>query len=294
MEHTHDHSHAVTIDNSNKNVFLIGIVLNIAFVIAELIAGFIYNSMALLTDAGHNLSDVAGLVISFVAFWMARKRSSAAYTYGYKKTTVLAALANAVVLLVAIGILGYEAGNRLFHPQRVAGNVIAWIAAIGILINGASAFLFFRQRRELNSKAAYLHLLADALVSLGVVVAGIIITYTHSYWLDPVIGLLIAVVILFSTWGVLRDSFKMSIDAVPEGIELGQIKNIIKSLPHVTDVHHVHVWPLSTTENALTAHVVVDEQLSFDQKLDVVARIKHKLEHSNIQHSTIEMAKNPD
>ena len=285
----HSHSHAVEINKDNKNIFLIGIGLNMAFVLAEVIAGFIYNSMALLTDAGHNLSDVASLVISLVAFWMAKKKSSAVYTYGYKKTTVLAAHVNAVILLVAIGILGYEAFIRLFKPEPVEGNVIAWVAAVGIVINSLSAYLFFKQKQELNSKAAYLHLLTDALVSLGVVIAGIVILYTHLFWLDAAIGLIIMVVILVSTWGLLRDSFRMTIDAVPTGIELEKIKAVIKSVPHVSNVHHVHVWSLSTTENALTAHVVINEQLPFDQKLKVIDNIKHELTHNNIHHSTIEI-----
>lgn len=289
--HSHGHAHAAEINKNNKNVFLIGIGMNMAFVIAETIAGFVYNSMALLTDAGHNLSDVASLVISLVAFWVANKRSSAVYTYGYKKTTVLAALVNAVILLVAIGVLGYESATRLFQPEPVNGGVIAWVAAIGIAINGISAYLFFRQKHELNSKAAYLHLLADALVSLGVVIAGVIIQYTNMYWLDPVIGLVIMVVILVSTWGLLRDSFRMTIDAVPSGIELNHIKQIITSVAHVQHVHHVHVWPLSTTENALTAHVVIDATLPFDKKLAVIDEIKHELQHHNIHHSTIEIAK---
>ncbi|HUC81621.1 MAG TPA: cation diffusion facilitator family transporter, partial [Flavisolibacter sp.] len=283
--HAHSHSHAVKINKSNQNVFLVGIGLNLAFVLAETIAGFAYNSMALLTDAGHNLSDVASLVVSLVAFWIAKRQSNAVYTYGFKKTTVLAALVNAVILLVAIGILGYEAFTRLFNPQPVEGGVIAWVAAIGIVINSVSAFLFFRQKHELNSRAAYLHLLADALVSLGVVIAGIAISETALYWIDPAIGLVIMVVILISTWGLLRDSFKMTIDAVPAGIELAQIKKTIKSVQHVKHVHHVHVWSISTTENALTAHIVIDDELTFDEKLNVVAAVKHELEHNNIQHS---------
>ena len=295
MEHTHthahNHAHEVEINTGNKNVFIIGIALNMAFVIAEAIAGIVYNSMALLTDAGHNLSDVASLALSLIAFWMAKKKSTAEYTYGYKKTTVLAALVNAVILLIAIGILGYESFTRLFKPEAVQGNVIAWVAGLGIIINGVSAFLFFRQKKELNSKAAYLHLLADALVSLGVVIAGLIINYAHLYWLDPAIGLAIMIVILVSTWGLLRDSFKMTIDAVPGEIELAEIKNIIQETAHVINVHHVHVWSLSTTENALTAHVVVDEKLSFDKKLEVIKQIKHELQHHNIHHSTIELCK---
>ena len=290
-QHTdhHHHHHTVDIDQGNRKVFLIGIGLNMAFVLMELVAGFAYNSMALLTDAGHNLSDVASLALSLVAFWMSKKKSSPVFTYGYKKTTVLAALVNAVVLLIAIGILGYESFTRLFQPQKVSGQVIAWVAGAGLVINSVSAFLFFRQKHELNSKAAYLHLLADAVVSLGVVIAGIIISYTHLYWIDPVIGLLIMMVILISTWTLLRDSFKMAIDAVPSGIELNEIKNVSARVPHVNSVHHVHVWPLSTTENALTAHVVIDERLSFEEKLKVVQQIRHELEHHHIQHSTIEL-----
>lgn len=298
MEHSHNHdhghSHAVVVNRNNKTPFLIGIGLNIAFVLAETIAGIVYNSMALLTDAGHNLSDVASPLISLIAFRMAKKQSNAVYTYGFKKTTVLAALINSVVLLIAIGVLGYESIIRLFSPKPVEGSVIAWIAAIGICINSLSAFLFFKQKQELNAKAAYLHLLADALVSLGVVIAGITISYTEWYWLDPVIGLVIMIVILISTWQLLVDSFKMTIDAVPPGIELEEVKNIIASVPHVRGVHHVHVWSLSTTENALTAQVVTEDGLTFDQKLQVVEKIKHELAHHKIQHSTIELAKNTE
>ncbi len=293
-DHLHSHAHPVEINKTNKNVFLIGIGLNMAFVLAEAIAGFVFNSVALLTDAGHNLSDVASLFISLVAFWIAQKKSTAVYTYGYKKTTVLAALANAVILLIAIGILGYEAFTRLFKPEPVPGGVVAWVAAIGIVINGVSAYLFFRQRHELNSRAAYLHLFADAMVSFGVVVAGVIIAYTQLFWIDPAVGLVIMVVILISTWSLLKDSFKMTIDAVPAGMELEKIKAIVAAVPHVVRVSHVHVWALSTTENALTAHVVVDDQLSFDGKLQVVDKIKHELEHHNIHHSTIELVRTGD
>jgi cobalt-zinc-cadmium efflux system protein len=293
-DHLHSHAYPVEINKTNKNVFLIGIGLNMAFVLAEAIAGFVFNSVALLTDAGHNLSDVASLFISLVAFWIAQKKSTAVYTYGYKKTTVLAALANAVILLIAIGILGYESFTRLFKPEPVPGGVVAWVAAIGIVINGVSAYLFFRQRHELNSRAAYLHLFADAMVSFGVVVAGVIIAYTQLFWIDPAVGLVIMVVILISTWSLLKDSFKMTIDAVPAGMELEKIKAIVAAVPHVVRVSHVHVWALSTTENALTAHVVVDDQLSFDGKLQVVDKIKHELEHHNIHHSTIELVRTGD
>jgi cobalt-zinc-cadmium efflux system protein len=292
--HPHQHhSHSVHLDQSSRKVFLISISLNIAFVLAEIIAGIVYDSMALLTDAGHNLSDVASLVLSLVAFWIAKKKSTREYTYGFKKTTVLAALINAVILLIAIGILGYESVSRLFNPEKVEGGVIAWIAGLGIMVNAVSALLFYRHRKtDLNTRSAYLHLLSDALVSLGVVFAGIIISYTNWYWLDPSIGLVIMLVILTSTWSLLRESFKMTIDAVPSGIQLEDIKAIILKVNNVQEVAHVHVWPLSTTENALTAHVVLNDQLSFDEKLFVVQNIKHALMHENIHHSTIELEKN--
>ena len=280
-------------EHVNKNAFTIGICLNLVFVLAEVIAGLWYNSMALLTDAGHNAGDVASLVLSLVAFWMAKQRSSAKYTYGYKKTTVLAALANAVILLVAIGVLGYESVTRLFKPEVIRGDVVAWVAGLGIVVNTVSAWLFYKgKERDLNVKSAYLHLMADALVSLGVVVAGIVIAYTNLYWLDPAIGLVIMLVILISTWGLLRDSFRMTIDAVPPGMELQEIKKIILKVQYVNRVEHVHVWPLSTTENALTAHVEVDERLSFDEKLKVIEHIKHELLHHNVHHSTIELWRN--
>lgn len=297
MEHQHDHdhhnhSHTLDFEKGNRNAFVIGIALNLAFVILEVIGGLYYNSISLLTDAGHNLSDVASLVLSLVAFWMANKKSSATYTYGFKKTTILAALSNAVILLAAVGVLAYESFSRLMHPAVVEGGKMAWIAGAGIIVNVVSALVFYRQKdNELNAKSAYLHLMADALVSLGVVIGGIIILYTRWFWLDPVIGLLIMIVILISTWGLLRDSFKLAIDSVPIGMKLDEIKSVIRKVPDVTNVTHVHVWPISTTENALTAHVSLDELLDFDQKLDVIKKIKHELTHHNIQHSTIELEK---
>lgn len=289
--HSHSHSHDVQIDKSNQSIYIAGIALNLLFVIAELIAGFATDSMALLSDAGHNASDVISLVLSLVSFWIARKKSSAVYTYGFKKTTVLASLANAVILLIAVGIIGYESVHRLFvKEENVQGNVIAWIAALGIVINAVSALLFYKaQKNELNARGAYLHLMADALVSAAVVVSGIIITYTGWYWLDPTMGLLVVIVILISTWQLLRDSFKMSVDAVPTGMELEDIKNVMLKVKDVTGVRHVHVWAMSTTENALTAHICVTESLPFDDKLAVLHNIKHELEHHNIQHSTLEL-----
>jgi cobalt-zinc-cadmium efflux system protein len=286
----HSHSHSPELHNGYSRAFLIGICLNIAFVVTEIIAGLIYNSIALLTDAGHNLSDVAGLVLSLLAFRFAKRKATQTFTYGYKKTTILAAFINAVILLIAIGVLGYESISRLGNPEIVRGNVIAWVAALGIIVNSMSAYLFFKnKKKDLNVRSAYLHLLSDALVSVGVVVSGIIIIYTKWYWLDPVIGLLIMFIILVSTWTLLRDSFKMAVDAVPSGIDVQHIRETILKIHDVTGIDHIHVWSLSTTENALTAHVLLNEKLNFEERIKLVHKIKHELEHLNIHHSTIEM-----
>jgi len=289
--HHHHHHHSHTIDPSeNGRAFLIGIGLNAAFVIVEVATGIANNSMSLLTDAGHNLSDVASLLLSLVAFRLAKKKSTEKFSYGYKKTTVLAALFNAVFLLIAIGILGVESVHRLLHPQTVKGDVIAWVAGAGILINAGSAWLFAKNRHtDLNIKSAYMHMLSDALVSAGVVAGGILIIYTGKNWIDPVIGLVIMIVILIGTWSLLADSFRLSVDAVPPEIDMGKIKDLISKQQNIIDVHHVHIWALSTTENALTAHVSLSDSLSFNDKINVVQHLKHELLHHNIQHSTIEI-----
>ncbi len=212
----------------NGKAFVVGIGLNALFVIVEVVVGLYSNSMSLLTDAGHNLSDVASLVLSLIAFRLAKKKSTEKFTYGYKKTTVLAALFNAVFLLIAIGILGFESVHRLLNPEIVRGDTIAWVAGAGIFINVTTAFMFFKNRKiDLNIKSAYLHMMSDALVSAGVVVGGIVIVYTGWYWIDPVIGLIIMIVILIGTWSLLTDSFRLSMDAVPRDIDMNEIKNII-------------------------------------------------------------------
>jgi len=288
--HAHAHSHAVSFNKASLKAFQIGIGLNILFVLVEVVAGLKYKSMSLLSDAGHNLADVASLLLSYIAFKLAHRQATIRFTYGFKKTTVLAALFNALLLLVAIGTLGYESILRLQLPPVVQGKGIAWVAALGIVVNSISAFLFFKNKdTDLNIKGAYWHLLADALVSVGVVIGGIVIFNTGWYWLDPAIGLAIMIIILFSTWSLLTDSFKMSVDAVPAGIELDEITRVILAVKHIVNVHHIHIWPLSTTENALTAHVIMDDRLPFDEKLKVIQQLKHELNHHNIHHSTIEL-----
>ncbi len=287
--HHHHHDHAINSADVGS-AFIIGICLNALFVVIEAVTGIINNSISLLTDAGHNLSDVASLVLSLVAFRLAKKKSTEKFTYGYKKTTVLAALFNAVFLLITIGILGFESVQRLLHPQVIKGSVIAWVAAAGIVINIITALLFFKNRHDdLNIKSAYMHMMSDALVSAGVVVGGIVIAYTGWFRIDPIIGIAIMIIILISTWSLLAESFRLSVDAVPTDIDMNEIKLLMLKQKDITDVHHIHIWALSTTENALTAHVALNEALSFEKKMQTVQNLKHDLMHHKIHHSTIEI-----
>ena len=285
----HHHHHVSPGDVANK-AFIAGIILNSAYVVIQVVAGLMTHSMALLSDAGHNLSDVASLALSLIAFKLAKVKPTESFTYGYKKTTILAALTNAVFLCVAIGILGYESFNRLLHPQPIEGGIVAIVAGIGIVINLSSAFLFFRNKdHDLNTKGAYLHLLTDAMVSFGVVVSGVIIKFTNWYWLDGAVSLAILVVILLGTWSLLTASLRLSMDAVPDNIEISKIEQVIQTVKGVESIHHMHIWAMSTTENALTTHLVLNDALSFDEKMKVVHHIKHELQHQNIQHATIEL-----
>ncbi|MEO5890246.1 MAG: cation diffusion facilitator family transporter [Ferruginibacter sp.] len=288
-EHSHHHHHH-NVDPVNMNkAFVWGIALNLAFVIIEVIAGFYNHSLSLLSDAGHNLADVGSLALSLLAFQMLKKKATEKYTYGYRKTSILVALFNAVVLLISIGIIAYEGIRRLFDPQVVAGINVSIIAAIGIAINFLSARLFFKNKEsDMNVKSAYLHLMADALVSLGIVIGGIIIYFTKWYWLDPVISIVIAVVILVSTWHLLIESLRLSLDGVPQNISLPGIKNAAISMSGVIDFHHIHVWAMSTTENALTGHLVLSTLLTPVEEQKIKLDLKHKLEHQNIQHCTLE------
>ena len=279
----HDHHHEIT---SLNKAFILGISLNLVFVVAEFLAGFWYNSLGLLSDAGHNLGDVASLVLAMLAFRLAKVQPTSRYTYGYKKSTVLVSLLNAVILLVAVGIIIGESVGKLFHPQPVEGDAIAWVAGIGVVINAVTAWLFMKDKdKDLNVKGAYLHMAADALVSVGVVVSGLVIARTGWYVIDPIIGLLIALIIIYSTWGLLRDSLRLSLDGVPMGTDIGKVENAIREVPGVQDVHHLHIWAISTTETALTAHIVIKDT---NQMETVKHEIKHELEHVGVQHATLE------
>lgn len=284
-EHSHQHSHTINAESLNK-AFIIGIVLNLAFVVIEFAAGFWFDSLALLSDAGHNLSDVVSLVLALLAFRLAKVKANERYTYGYKKSTILVSLLNAVILLVAVGAIVIESIHKLSNPAVVPGGAIAWVAGVGVLINAFTAFLFMKDKeKDLNVKGAYLHMAADALVSVGVLVAGIIISRTGWYIIDPIIGLIVAVVILISTWNLLHDSLRLTLDGVPTSINSQQVVESIRALPGIDDVHHIHIWAISTTENALTAHIVLKQA---EDMQEVKHLIRHRLEDFGIGHATLE------
>jgi cobalt-zinc-cadmium efflux system protein len=250
----HGHSHAPA---SFDRAFLIGIALNTGFVIAEAAYGFIANSLALLADAGHNLSDVLGLLLAWVAASLAKRRPSARFTYGMKRTPILASLANAMLLLVASGAIVLEAVRRFSDPAPVAEATVIWVALVGIVINGVTALGFMAGRKnDLNIRGAFLHMVADAVVSLGVVVSGVVILYTGWQWLDPAVSIVIALVIVAGTWSLLKESINLSLDAVPARIDRRAIERYLNGLPGVSEVHDLHIWAMSTTEVALTAHLV--------------------------------------
>lgn len=284
MEHHHDYHQLET--SSPKRAFVIGIVLNSVFVIVEFIAGFWQNSLGLLSDAGHNLGDVASLILAMLAFRLAEVHPTSSYTYGFKKSTVLVSLLNAVILLVAVGIIIAESISKFIHPQAVEGSTIAWVAGIGVVINAATAWLFISDKdKDLNIKGAYLHMAADTLVSIGVVVSGIVITQTHWYIVDPIIGFTIALIIIYSTWGLLRNSLRLSLDGVPEGVNTDEIIRSISKIDGIINIHHIHIWAISTTETALTAHVLIKDA---QQMSPIKHLIKDKLMEMGIQHVTLE------
>lgn len=253
--HGHGHAHQPA---AFGRAFAVGIALNTAFVVMEIVFGVLGNSVALLADAGHNLSDVLGLVIAWVATTLSKRPPSTRFTYGLRGTSILAALANAVLLLVAVGAIAWEAIQRFWQPEPVAGGMVMVVAAIGIVVNGATALLFASGRKDdINIRGAFLHMAADAAVSAGVVLAGLGIFVTGWLWLDPLASLAIVIVIVWSTWGLLRDSAIMSLAAVPPGIDRHAVESYLAGLPGVTAVHDLHIWAMSTTETALTGHLVI-------------------------------------
>lgn len=287
-QHTHlhaHHHHTLQVDSLNR-AFVAGIVLNVLFVVVEAAVGLWSDSMGLLSDAGHNLSDVASLLLALLAFRLAQARATTRYTYGYKKSTVLISLLNSVILLVAVGVIVAESIGRMLHPAPVEGAAIAWTAGVGVLVNGFTAWLFMRDKeRDLNVKGAYLHMAADALVSIGVVVSGVVISWTGWTIIDPIVGLVVAVIIVASVWSLTRDSLRLSLDGVPAGVDPERVAREMEQVEGVRAVHHIHIWAISTTENALTAHVVL-ERLS---EMECVKRtLKERLRGLGIAHATLE------
>lgn len=286
-DHDHDHDHHHHAPESFGKAFAIGIVLNTVFVVTEVIYGFYAHSLSLIADAGHNLSDVLGLLLAWSATSLAKRAATERHSYGFQRSSVLAALANAIFLLVSVGAIAWEAIQRLMTPETVSADIMIGVALLGVVINGITAMMFMSGRKDdLNLRAAFMHMATDALLSLGVVISGAIIVYTGWLRVDPAMSLILVAVIIYGTWELLRDSLNLALDAVPENIDPAAVRLYLKNLPMVTDVHHLHIWGLSTTEAALTVHLVVNDLQSGTQAL---AGIQHELhEHFHVGHATIQ------
>jgi cobalt-zinc-cadmium efflux system protein len=294
QHHHHDHGHGHhhhgggAPPTGHRTAFAVGTLLNLAFALAELGVGFFANSLALISDALHNFSDVVGLLLAWGAAWLATRRPTASHTYGYRRVSILAALGNAALLFAATGAILTEAARRLLAPEPVAAGLVLWVAALGIAVNGATALLFMRGRHhDLNVRGAFLHMLGDAAVSLGVVVSALLIGWTGWLWLDPAASLAVAAVILGTTWGLTRDALNLAVDAVPPGIDRHAVEHFLATLPGVTAVHDLHIWAMSTTETCLTVHLVRPNAGLDDHLLSDTA---HELEHRfAIHHATIQV-----
>jgi cobalt-zinc-cadmium efflux system protein len=297
-DHAHDHGHAHGhVGHSHAPdhfgfAFAAGVTLNTAFVIAELVFGYAANSLALISDAVHNFSDVIALLLAWGAMWLAQKQPTHRHTYGYRRASILAALFNAGLLLIAVGGIAVEAINRIQEPAKVAGWTVVLVAALGILVNGGTALLFMRGRHgDLNIRGAYLHMAADAGVSFGVVVAALLIMATGWLWVDPAISLCIAAVVLASGWGLARDSVNLALDGVPKGIELAKVKDYLIRLEGVTELHDLHIWAMSTNETALTAHLVRPAGFNDAFLHGVCEQLSHRF---NIHHATLQIEASSD
>ena len=288
-QHQGHHHHAPA---DFGRAFAIGVALNTAYVVSQVVFGLLANSVALLADAAHNLGDVLSLVLAWGASVLVKREPSGRFTYGLRKTSVLAALTNAVLLVFVTGAIAWEAVHRFLNPSPVEGWTVVWVAALGILINGGTAMLFFRGREsDLNVRGAFMHMAADAVVSLGVVVAGVAIIFTNWTWLDPAVSLVISAVILWGTWDLLRDSVRMSLDAVPESVRLADVRGYLDEQDGVTETHDLHIWPMSTTETALTVHLVMPGGHPGDA---YIARLCDELKaRFRISHSTVQIEIDP-
>lgn len=284
---SHTHHHAVNYDRA----FAFGIALNVLFVAVEAFYGWQADSLALLSDAGHNLSDVLGLLLAWGGYYLARLKPSNSHTYGFGRASILAALFNALLLLVAIGGIALEAFDRFAHPVAMQGMTVIVVAAIGVVVNGVTAWLFMSgHHHDLNLRGAFLHMAADTLVSVGVVAAGALFLWTGWYWLDPFISLVIVLVILFGTWDLLRQALHLSLDGVPLSVELELVRSYLAGLPGVSTVHDLHVWAMSTSEVALTAHLVMPQGHAGDVFLNEVTQALH--DRFGIEHATIQIESN--
>jgi cobalt-zinc-cadmium efflux system protein len=283
MEHDHSHNH----DMDWGSAFKTGIALNIIFIIIEASYGYFSNSMALIADAGHNLSDVLALVFSWIAIILSRRKPTLKFTYGFRRSTILIALLNTILLLVAVAIIAWQSIKRLGHPVEINSSNVIIVALIGIGVNGFTAWLFMKgKKHDLNIRSAFTHFMADALVSLGVVVAGVIMTFTGLVWVDTLVSLIIVAVILYSSYHLLINSVNLSLDAVPENIDLKAIREYLASLPEVTDVHDLHIWALGTTTSALTVHLATNTQTD----VSFITNIQRQLhEQFDIEHATIQV-----
>jgi cobalt-zinc-cadmium efflux system protein len=287
MAHHHDHS-----PKDYSRAFAFGVALNVGFVIVEAAYGIMAGSLALMADAGHNLSDVLGLLLAWGANYLVQRKPTERRTYGWRKSSILAALINAVILLVALGGIVWEAIQRLGAPVPVAGKTIIFVALIGVVINTATALLFLSGRKsDLNIRGAFLHMVADAGVSAGVVIAGVAILMTGRFWIDPAVSLVITIVILFGTWGLFQDAFNMAMDAVPRNIDPEAVKAYLSSLPGITGVHDMHIWAMSTTETALTVHLVKPDPEDDDVLIEMASKELH--DQFGIDHITLQWERIP-
>ncbi len=283
MEHNHSHNKDINLGNA----FKISITINIIYIAVEVFYGFFSHSMALVADAGHNFSDVLALVFSWIAVMLSQRKPTLRFTYGFRRSTILVALLNTIFLLVAVGFIVVETIERLSKPLAIEADSVIIVAAIGVAVNGFTAWLFFKdKKRDLNIRSAFIHFVADALVSLGVIAAGVIMALTGIVWVDSVVSFAIIAVILYSSYHLLIDSVNLALDAVPENINIEAISRFLKSLPEVSDIHDLHIWALSTTETALTVHITTHLQTD---RLFIV-NIQNKLhEQFDIEHATIQV-----
>jgi cobalt-zinc-cadmium efflux system protein len=283
---SHQHSHTLTSPNEINRSFMIGIALNAGYVVVEIFYGWRNNSTSLLSDAAHNVGDISGLLLAFLAFRLQKIKPSKLFSYGFKKGSIVTSFINSILLAFAIGAIAWESVHKIINPTPLSGSVVMWVALMGVIINFISALVFKKnQRSDINIKAAYWHLLADALVSLGVVVSGLVIQFTDWYALDGIAAIMIAVVVLFSTWRLFKDSAIAIMDGVPASVNSDEIKKHLLEVNGVLNIHHLHIWGMSTNENALTAHILIDNTARLPE---IKRALKIELEEHQIKHSTLE------